>query len=113
MHTALPEAGPEDLGRLRWRCRRGMKELDLLLARYLERDFCGASSREQAAFRGLLETPDPVLHAYCLGSDSPPPEFAALIARITAYSTSDRGPADHGPTADRSPAAERNPRLDP
>ena len=27
------------LGRLRWRCRRGMKELDILLARYVDERF--------------------------------------------------------------------------
>jgi antitoxin CptB len=84
---ATPSAdatGPEDLGRLRWRCRRGMKELDVLLARYIDEQFCGASSVEQDAFRRLLETQDPVLYAYCLGSMPPPPQFAALIERITA-----------------------------
>ena len=74
----------QDLGKLRWRCRRGMKELDVLLARYVEERFCGASSLEQEAFRRLLETQDAVLYDYCLGSERPPPEFAALIERITA-----------------------------
>jgi antitoxin CptB len=75
-----------DLGKLRWRCRRGMKELDVLLARYVDERFCSASNLEQEAFRRLLETQDTVLHAYCLGSQRPPPEFAALIERITANS---------------------------
>jgi antitoxin CptB len=73
-----------ELGKLRWRCRRGMKELDVLLARYVDERFCSASNVEQQAFRRLLETQDTVLHAYCLGSQRPPPEFAALIERITA-----------------------------
>ena len=75
---------PQELGKLRWRCRRGMKELDVLLARYVDERFCGASSLEQAAFRRLLETEDAALYDYCLGSERPPPEFAALIERITA-----------------------------
>jgi antitoxin CptB len=74
----------QDLGKLRWRCRRGMKELDVLLARYVDERFCGASPLEQEAFRRLLETQDAVLYDYCLGSERPPPEFAALIERITA-----------------------------
>ena len=77
---------PEDLGRLRWRCRRGMRELDVLLARYLDERFCGAPREEQEAFRRLLETQDPVIYGYCLGSEPPPPRFAALIERITAGS---------------------------
>jgi antitoxin CptB len=75
-----------ELGKLRWRCRRGMKELDVLLARYVDERFRSASDVEQEAFRRLLETQDTVLYAYCLGSQRPPPEFAALIERITANS---------------------------
>jgi antitoxin CptB len=78
------KAGPEELRQLRWRCRRGMKELDLLLARYMDERFCNASHQEQAAFRQLLETQDTVLYAYCLGSEQPPPRFSSLIERITA-----------------------------
>ena len=78
---------PQELGRLRWRCRRGMKELDVLLTRYMDERYCGASNAEQQAFKLLLETQDPVLYGYCLGSDRPPPQFLALIERIT----SDRG----------------------
>jgi antitoxin CptB len=75
-----------ELGKLRWRCRRGMKELDVLLARYVDERFCNASSAEQEAFRRLLGSEDTVLYAYCLGSERPPPEFATLIERITANS---------------------------
>jgi antitoxin CptB len=72
----------QELGKLRWRCRRGMKELDILLTRFVDHRFCGASNPEQEAFRRLLETPDTLLYAYCLGEERPPPEFAALIERI-------------------------------
>ena len=76
-----------DEGRLRWRCRRGMKELDILLARYMDERFGAASPKEQEAFRGLLEIQDPVIYAYCLGSERPPPHLAVLIERITAHPT--------------------------
>jgi antitoxin CptB len=75
---------PPDVGRLRWRCRRGMKELDILLARYLDERFCAAPADEQDAFRGLLEIPDPVIYAYCLGQVRPPEHLAVLVERITA-----------------------------
>ncbi len=114
MRNPLAAAGPQDLGRLRWRCRRGMKELDVLLARYLDRYFCSAPSPEQDAFRRLLETQDPLLHAYCLGSQPPPPEFEALIERITAYPAPGRGlssdcstPSDPEPPRDRNPSPRR------
>lgn len=68
---------------MRWRCRRGMKELDRLLSAYLERDFPSASAAEQSAFRELLELQDPVLYDYCLGRARPAePLLAALIDRI-------------------------------
>ena len=75
--------GPAD-GKLRWRCRRGMKELDVLLTRFVEERYESASSVEQAAFRHLLEFQDPLIYAYCLGSQRPPSRLAALIERITA-----------------------------
>jgi antitoxin CptB len=73
-----------DLGRLRWYCRRGMKELDILLTRYLDEGYAGASAEEQAAFRRLLEVQDPLIYAYCLGQEQAPEHLAALIQRITA-----------------------------
>jgi len=84
--SPLPAAHPKELGKLRWRCRRGMKELDVLLTRYVNERFCGASNLEQDLFKELLETEDPVLYGYCLGGEKPPPRFTALIERITANS---------------------------
>jgi antitoxin CptB len=85
--------GPEELGKLRWRCRRGMQELDVLLARYMEEQFRSASKAEQDAFRRLLESQDQELYGYCLGTVPPPAQFAPLIERITAASIADRNPA--------------------
>ena len=51
-------ADPE-LSRLKWRCRRGMKELDLLLLRWLERGWPRADAERRRAFEWLLEQPDP------------------------------------------------------
>jgi antitoxin CptB len=82
----------QELGKLRWRCRRGMKELDVLLARYVEERFRSASNAEQEAFRRLLELQDPELYGYCLGSEPPPLQFAPLIKRITAVSIAGRNP---------------------
>jgi antitoxin CptB len=73
-----------EAGRLRWHCRRGMKELDILLTRYLDECYGTAGAVEQQAFQHLLETQDPVIYAYCLGSERPPEHLAVLIERITA-----------------------------
>ncbi len=72
-----------ELSRLRWHCRRGMKELDQLLERYLDRHYASAGPAEQAAFRALLDLQDPVLYGYFLGRDAPDDEsINAIIERI-------------------------------
>ena len=56
-----------ELSRLRWLCRRGMKELDVVLGRYLEQHYASASSAEQERFKALLDMPDPDLYDLLLG----------------------------------------------
>ena len=68
-----------ELSRLRWRCRRGMRELDVLLVRYLEEVYPGAGPREQAAFRDLLNRQDPELHALLLGRLAPEDDALARV----------------------------------
>lgn len=78
-----PLAADASVGRLRWACRRGMRELDVLMSRWLERDFPQASSPERDAFRQLLGLQDPELAGYLLaGEPHPDPVVAAVVARI-------------------------------
>jgi antitoxin CptB len=60
-----------ELARLRWRCRRGMRELDVMLLRYLERIWPAAASAERAAFAQLLDMQDPELFRYLVGTALP------------------------------------------
>ena len=60
-----------EVPRLRWRCRRGMKELDLLLLRYLEQEYPAAAPADRAAFTRILELQDPELFGYLVGRESP------------------------------------------
>ena len=53
--------------RLRWLCRRGMKELDVVMTSYLELHYATASETEKSGFKELLEMPDPDLYALLLG----------------------------------------------
>lgn len=70
-------------GKLRWRCRRGMKELDIMLERYLERAYPMADQAEQAAFARLLEAPDLELWAWLTcRRPCPDPELAAVVAAL-------------------------------
>ena len=78
------------LGRLRWRCRRGMRELDQLLTRYVDRHYATASAAHQAAFRELLDSHDPLLYDYFLGRETPSdPVLSSLIGSMTAGAAKD------------------------
>ncbi len=68
--------------RLKWQCRRGMRELDELLLGYLEHCFDAAGNTEKAAFRSLLALPDPDLVGYLLQQQSHPPELAIVIQKL-------------------------------
>jgi antitoxin CptB len=58
--AALPPAGGDDrsLARLRWRCRRGLLENDLILARFLDARGAAITAAEIAALDRLLDLPD-------------------------------------------------------
>ncbi len=45
--------------KLKWHCRRGMRELDVLLERYLAREYADAPPAQKAAFETLLSLQDP------------------------------------------------------
>jgi antitoxin CptB len=74
----VPGAGAIDaraLSKLRWRCRRGLLENDLLIERYLARN--EAISADAARGLGLLmQLPAPDLLDLFLGRRAPPPELA-------------------------------------
>ncbi len=53
--------------RLAWQCRRGMRELDDLLGRFLGQRYDALGPREQTAFQTLLEYPDAVLLELLMG----------------------------------------------
>ncbi len=69
--------------RLRWRCRRGMKELDLLLAGWLEQRWPDADEDRRRSFQWLLEQPDPDLADWLIGGARPADVLhAALVDDI-------------------------------
>jgi len=72
-------------GRLRWRCRRGMKELDVLLERFAQQLLPQASVADCRVFSELLDLPDPLLAGYLLGGEVPAePHLAQAIGRMRA-----------------------------
>lgn len=70
-------------GRLRWQCRRGHLELDLLLHAFLERYYRKLDAEERQALQRLLSYPDETLWSWFHGTESVTDrELAALVERI-------------------------------
>jgi antitoxin CptB len=67
--------------RLKWQCRRGMRELDELLLRYLESRYPDAEIEEKTAFQAILELPDPELNSYLLQGKIPSAEPIAGVIK--------------------------------
>ena len=53
---------------LKWRCRRGMLELDILLNTYLDENYSTMSQHQGALFSEVLDYPDQVLFDLLLGN---------------------------------------------
>ena len=72
-----------EMSRLRWLCRRGMKELDVVLVRYLDSSYESATTLEQDRFRELLQMPDPDLYNLLLGRDiTDDPDLARFLRQL-------------------------------
>lgn len=71
-----------------WRCRRGTRELDLVLAGFFKRHYDRLPAAEKKLFQQLLGEQDPVLSAWLLrennGESKDVGKFTALIGKITA-----------------------------
>ena len=69
--------------RLKWQCRRGMLELDLLLQDFVERQLNNLSEQALQTLEDLLNTPDPLLYDWLMGRQTPEDkELSALVAII-------------------------------
>ena len=73
---------PDELRRLRWQCRRGLLELDLLLSRFLANDYPNLNAQGQQCFRDLLEQPDALLWSWLQGQDPAPDNFKQVIMKV-------------------------------
>ena len=88
--TAQPDpAGPDrqaedrEVLRLRWQCRRGMLELDLLLNRFLDIGFAGLDAAQRVSFNRLLAYQDQILYDWLMGhAVAADAELRGLIQRI-------------------------------
>lgn len=68
--------------RLRWRCRRGTQELDLILSGFLERHYESLDDADREAFEALLECEDDRLQSWLLTPDRPDSEPLGRIVEL-------------------------------
>ena len=74
-----------ELDRIRWHCRRGLLELDLVLARFQEQALPGLSPEELDGFKRLLQCSDNDLWDLVSGRLEPAPGLEArLVERLRA-----------------------------
>jgi antitoxin CptB len=109
--TAHADALDVEGRRLLWRCRRGMKELDVLLERYVRSQVAQASPQDRAALDQLLELPDPVLADHLFGhTPVSDPRMASVVAAIRSCRPG-AGPGQVGPAPARLENIFESPEL--
>jgi len=74
---------PKRRARLKWACRRGMLELDVLLLPFVDEAFDSLPFEKQETFERLLTCDDPDLFAWFMGhQECDDPELAEMVSII-------------------------------
>ncbi|MGH8191515.1 MAG: succinate dehydrogenase assembly factor 2 [Rhodanobacteraceae bacterium] len=83
---ANPGVSEPQLKRLRWRCRRGTRELDVLLGGWLDRHAGAGDAAMLQAFDELLDQQDPELWDWLMGHAQPArADWRAIVADIRGH----------------------------
>jgi antitoxin CptB len=69
----------KELERVRWRCRRGLLELDIVLGRFIEQRYATLDEAQQIAFDELLDMPDTELWDMITGKEAPQQESLRTV----------------------------------
>lgn len=79
----MPDLSILDTARLKWRCRRGLLELDLLLHQFLKTDLAWLDQAQRHAFERLLDYPDHILLEMLMARQMPADTgIVDVVARI-------------------------------
>lgn len=62
---------PSKKAKIKWQCRRGMLELDLILNAFIDTSFDNLSEEALNAFEMVLASSDPVLYHWLMGNGDP------------------------------------------
>ena len=71
-----------NIAKLKWGCRRGMLELDVLLGNFLEKAYSELPDADKALFVRLLEQSDPELFDWLMGYAEPQDEGLLKITEL-------------------------------
>lgn len=76
---------PEKKAKIKWQCRRGMLELDLILNEFMTTHFDQLSPVKIEQLEALLTYPDPQLYVWLIGQEEPTDqELAEIVHTIRA-----------------------------
>jgi len=78
--------------RLFWRCRRGIREMDILLQDYLQVHYDTLSTKEQNTFEELLEEADLDILSWIMQKTSPDEKYISIINCIRESAEKSRKP---------------------
>lgn len=85
----MSQQGDMSMSKLRWRCRRGMLELDILLSNFVEMEYNLLSQEEIALFSTLLDYPDQTLFDLLLGKTETSDAMITEIVNKIKYACRD------------------------
>ena len=80
----------DDHGRVSWRSRRGMLELDLYLVPFADREYAGLSAAQRRSYGALLEQADWEILDWLQGRSAPPVRFEDIVDSIRTAAAGDR-----------------------
>jgi antitoxin CptB len=74
-------------GQLRWRCRRGVRELDVVFDDFLRSEYSKLNNSERSGFEALLEVQDPIIMDWLFGKSKPDDKnILNIIKRLQSIS---------------------------
>ena len=80
--SSIPD--PAFMQRVRWRSRRGLLELDIVLGRFVEQQYEGLDDAGRMAFDVLLDMPDTELWDMITGRVAPQAECRVILEMLQA-----------------------------
>ncbi|NKB64600.1 MAG: succinate dehydrogenase assembly factor 2 [Gammaproteobacteria bacterium] len=83
MLTINQSDSDREIKRLLWRCRRGTRELDIVLSRFVTKYYADLNRDERVLFESLLEKQDPILNEWLYNDVMPEDQgMATIVKRI-------------------------------